>query len=122
MKKVVFVGDKPSRTNVSHLAFVGARCFPRLVEWISAIGADYYVCLNSSNDELDVIETLLADGFRVIALGMSASERLNERNISHYCIPHPSGRNRKMNDAISVQEWLDLAKAYVEAEMSNRSA
>lgn len=116
MKKVVFVGDCPSPLNTAKsIAFVGSKSFPRLVEWIKAIDADFYICLNSSPGELLTIGQLMADGFKVIALGNAASERLEGLQIPHYALPHPSGRNRKVNVGVTVETWLDLAKTYVEA-------
>lgn len=44
MIKVVFVGDEPSKTNVSpDIAFVGAKCFNTVVQWIKELNPDYYV-------------------------------------------------------------------------------
>ena len=115
MVKVIFVGEKPSQCNVSEdIAFVGAACFPRLVEWIKRINPDYYVCLNSeTNRELNDIEALTADGFKVICLGKQASVRLTDRQIDHMVIPHPSGRNRQVTDEVAIAKILEDAWMYV---------
>ena len=100
MIKVVFVGDQPSQTNVHHeIAFVGAKCFERLVSWIKQLPIDFYVCVNSfSEGDTHKIQALKNDGFKVIALGNKASNRLSALKIQHYKLPHPSGLNRKLND------------------------
>lgn len=98
MIKAVFVGDEPSRLNRNiDIAFVGARCFPTLVEWIAKLPVDYYVCINSNKQsDLDKIKCLADNGFKVVALGNKASRRL--KDMEHYMLPHPSGLNRKLNN------------------------
>lgn len=121
MVKVVFVGDRPSPTNVSnYIAFVGAKCFPRFIEWIKDLAPDYYTCYNvhDSDGHTDLqnvvnIMNLLESGFKVIALGKQASAALLTQGIPHYEIPHPSGRNRKINDQYTIDQCLDLAKYYI---------
>ena len=100
MIKVVFVGDTPSSTNIHpDIAFVGAKCFERLVEWIKQLPIDYYICLNSEGErDLDKIHCLTSAGFKVIALGNKASDRLSLQKVEHFKLPHPSGLNRIIND------------------------
>lgn len=100
MIKVVFVGDEPSRTNIDpDIPFVGAKCFQRLTEWIKELNVDYYICLNSNKDsDMVKIDRLVKEGFKVVALGCKASDRLVKSQINHHPMPHPSGLNRKLND------------------------
>lgn len=100
MTKVVFVGDEPSKTNIDpDIAFVGAKCFQRLTQWIKELNVDYYICLNSNTDnDMFKIERLVEDGFKVVALGNKASKRLEDLQIGHHKLPHPSGLNRQLND------------------------
>jgi len=115
MTNVVFVGDKPSRTNVdSRIAFVGAKCFPRLVEWIRFLKPDYYVCYNiSTPEDFGKIENLKSAGFKVVALGAKAAEILDGYNIVHFQLPHPSGRNRLLNDRAYVERELKVCYDYI---------
>lgn len=108
MLKVVFVGDEPSNLNASNqIAFVGARCFPKLVEWIKTLAPDYYVCLNSNtSNDLDKIMKLSHSGFKVITLGLAASLRLKCYKVPHYSMYHPSGLNRKLNNKKNVDNKL----------------
>lgn len=113
--KVVFVGDQPSATNILEgYAFIGADCFPRLIEWINIISPDYYICLNSN--ELiymsDIHKLVIEADFKVIALGIRAASRLQEFEIDHFMLPHPSGRNRQINDPIAIKELLLEAMEY----------
>ena len=121
MTRVVFVGDAPSKTNVSdNIAFVGAKCFPTLVEWIKEINPDYYVCLNS-NVFFDLEDAILLykDGFKVVALGAKASERLSLNDVKHFVLPHPSGLNRQLNDKTLITTALRMCKNYVNSNSSN---
>lgn len=121
MVNVVFVGDAPSKTNVSdNIPFVGSRSFTTLVEWIKVIKPDYHIVFNANNlttDEDDEvvsnIHKLSTAGFKVVALGKEASKTLYENNIRHYEMPHPSGLNRVLNKKDQVQTALKLAHDYV---------
>ena len=115
MSRVIFVGDNPSKTNVRQdVAFVGAKCFDRLIGWIKYLDPDYYICLNStSQTDLDKIVDLYTNGFKVIALGSKASERLDNLNVVHFKLIHPSGRNRLINDEKYVRRELKRAYDYI---------
>lgn len=115
MKNIVFVGDEPAKSNVSpDIAFVGARCFTTLVEWIKVLNPDFYICLNSDTiSQLSDTKRLQKSGFRVIALGNKASERLSKSQIPHFKLPHPSGLNRKLNNKESLQIDLERAINYL---------
>ena len=115
MIKVVFVGDEPSKTNVSpDIAFVGAKCFNTVVKWIKELNPDYYVCLNSDTiSQLSDIKKLEKAGFKVIALGAKASERLEKMLIPHCVLPHPSGLNRKLNNKQKLALDFYHAHSYI---------
>jgi uracil-DNA glycosylase len=113
--KVVLVGDEPSRTNInSNIAFVGARCFNTVIEWIKILQPDYYICLNSNTEsQLSDIESLVKAGFKIIALGNEAEKELKRIEIDYYKLPHPSGLNRQNNNKQLVEEKLKGAYQYV---------
>jgi hypothetical protein len=115
MTKVVFVGDTPSKKNIDpDIAFVGTACFKTLTWFIKYIAADYYICLNSDTiEELTKIRKLYDNGFKIIALGVSASKRLDPLAIEHTTLPHPSGRNRRLNNKFHLIEKLERAHQYV---------
>jgi uracil-DNA glycosylase len=118
MIKVIFVGDKPSSKNLSiDIPFVGASCFPRLINWIKFISPDYYLTFNSQLDlDLNKVAQLEKNNFKVIALGNNAHKKLKNCGINHFTLPHPSGLNRKINDDNYIKNVLQLAKQYVRLE------
>ncbi len=115
MTKLVIVGDKPSKLNISEdIPFVGASCFTRLVDWVKHLSPDYYLIFNSETQrEMSEIELLANNGFKVVALGRFASTRLKDRDIPHYCLPHPSLRNKTCNDKELMKNLLNEAHAYI---------
>lgn len=113
--KVVFVGDEPSKTNIDpDIAFVGAKCFDRLIDWIAILKPDYYICLNSNTDnDTFKIGRLAENNFKIVALGDKASKRLSDYDVEHFKLPHPSGLNRKLNDKTYVEAQLWACKQWL---------
>lgn len=117
MVKVLFVGDTPSRLNLrTDVPFVGAGCFKRLVEWINYINPDYYICLNASQDMDKISDLVTYEGFKVIALGNAAMERLEDAHISALYLPHPSGRNRLLNDENAIANYLSAVTVAIRSK------
>lgn len=116
MANVVFVGDEPSKTNIDvDVAFVGAKCFQRLTEWINYLGPDYYICLNSHTiRDISKIGILELNGFKIVALGAKASKRLEDNGITHFKLSHPSGLNRKINDQKAIEHELDTCLVWLQ--------
>lgn len=50
---------------------------------------------------------------KVVALGVYAHEALTRCSVEHFTLPHPSSRNRKLNDKEWVQAQLSLCKAWL---------
>jgi hypothetical protein len=115
MTSVVFVGDAPTRRNVSQgIPFVGTRSLEVLVGWIGRLAPDYYVVYNSASIfDLYRVRSLRKSGFKVVALGRVASKRLKCMDIPHHAMGHPSGRNRKLNDKAYVDKMIESCKAYI---------
>lgn len=109
--KVLIVGDKPSKHNTDpDKAFVGSRCYPRLMEWLRRTGIKDYELINS--DTVDqLLIAMLWEG-PVITLGVKAHNRL--LHVKHASLPHPSGLNRKINDRLWLAEELSSIKLYVD--------
>jgi uracil-DNA glycosylase len=106
MIKVAFIGDRPSTANSSpDIAFVGTKSHTRLLRWISEANVSNYELHNAydvSGNELPLPKAEM-----YVALGAAASKRLAKANLLHLALPHPSGRNRLLND--SVQEQLAIS-------------
>lgn len=119
---IIFVGDKPSSRMKSGVKpFEGAGCEKRLLEWMSILFAapsTEYMLFNQSDlwighylrNEFDAFYKESA----VIALGEKASRYLKLRSIPHFKLPHPSGRNRQINDKSFISERLAECKKYIE--------
>lgn len=114
--KVVFVGDSPPLDIIDHeIPFIGTRSFNTLVKWIAEIQPDYYVVYNSDSDEyLNKIHTLYHEaGFKIVALGGKASNRLSCWDIPHFECDHPSGLNRNLNNKAYVDDMLKRCKEWL---------
>lgn len=51
---------------------------------------------------------------KVVALGRTASEALGLIGVAHFRLPHPSPRNRQLNDKLSLRVSLLECKCYLE--------
>lgn len=116
MKNVVFVGDQPSSKNKDpNMAFVGTPSFKRITRWLDVIELKQIKLINSHNEnQLKIVKELKEKGYKVVALGNEASKRLKKQGIEHLKLPHPSPRNRLLNDKKfelkelkKCKEWLD---------------
>jgi len=124
---IFFVGDKPSKKNVDPaVPFVGTVSYKRLLEWIYQMDIDIsevYMCnisqiepygyipmckVNTPNYGSDVLED-----DKVIALGNNAEEHLKKLNQKYFKLPHPSGRNHKLNDKKFLKKILTECKEYI---------
>ncbi len=114
---VLFVGDRPSKLNTDpKVAFKGAKCEARLDAWIIETKAfPYYVINSTDQDALALIWLFQALGAPIVAIGNNASKYLNkEAKASHFKLPHPSGRNRQINDKAFINNKLEECKKYLQ--------
>ena len=95
--RVYFVGDRPSRQNLDpDTPFVGTKSYTKLLEWINRLDIDVSRVLVQNSNRLYNLHYL--ENFKVIALGNMASDFLTGCDIEHFKLPHPSGRNRILNN------------------------
>lgn len=115
-KKVLFVGDEPSSKNKDpNIAFVGTPSFKRIAKWMDIIELKDIKLVNSHNEnQLKIVKELKDCGYKVVALGNQASKRLKKQGIDHHRLPHPSPRNRLLNnkkfelkELKKCKDWLD---------------
>lgn len=66
---------------------------------------------------LDDLLTKIADADRIVAVGRTASIALTKLGVAHYMIPHPSGRNRLLNDP----NYLKLQHRYLVEYLTNHA-
>jgi len=119
---IIFVGDKPSpRMKPGAKPFEGAACEPRLRSWIQyvlkpkdkSIESTTYEILNQINQfrgqQLD-------PHHKWIALGNSAAEYLKQGNVPFFKLPHPSGRNRQINDKEFIAKKLEECRQWLNSK------
>lgn len=81
--------------------------FKKLERWINTMGVKHFsfanvvessgVCRKTDID-YNRLRSMVETDQRVIALGRFASEALVKINVAHFKLPHPSPRNRLLND------------------------
>lgn len=111
----IFVGDEPSKLNTDpEVAFVGSKSMPNLQKWIDFLDPEDPRITNSHTDALvEAVALAYFRGATVVALGNKASERLKKRNIEHFRLPHPSPKNRVLNDKNFIDSELEKCKNYL---------
>lgn len=116
---IIFVGDKPSnKMKPGARPFKGAACEKRLMGWLNYINADAYIFYNSDTmKEIGKLQYLMSfaqnKNLPVVALGLTASKRLDLLYIPHFKLPHPSGRNRQINDKEFINKKLQECRKWI---------
>lgn len=113
---IIFVGDKPSpKMKPGAKPFEGAACEARLMEWIKKLGVNPYYLINSTETEcLNMALLFVSCKAPVVALGNNASKALHK--IPHFKLPHPSGKNRQINDKAFIEKKLEECKNYLKSQ------
>src|SRR5574343_1226202 len=123
-KRILFVGSNPSvKSKETTPFYFDSRSYSVLNSWISRITENQSHSIfiqNISNDPTDNnrplkmkeirllmpllqfnIESIKPD--KIIALGNTAEKALTLLQLPHYKLPHPSPKNRKLNDKNFVE-------------------
>lgn len=117
MIKVMFIGDAPSpNMKPGAPAFTGARCQPRLAAWMRTMALNWedIITVNQVNPALKAyISEAVERKLPIVAVGLKASSALdkmlvNGAKVSFFRLPHPSGRNRQLNNPKYVESLLSL--------------
>lgn len=69
--------------------------------------------LKTSEFQLERLRYDLQDCTVAIALGKTAAKALKKLNVPHFELPHPSPRNRKLNDKELIKRLLDECKQFL---------
>lgn len=118
--EVIFVGSNPSEASKNILPFWGDTKSDKILhQWISRLPDDActFVCnvldektLNNKPLNMAQIKQALPNLAskvlkfkKIIALGKTATIALRALGVDFYEMPHPSGRNRKLNDKTYVE-------------------
>jgi uracil-DNA glycosylase len=127
--KILFVGSNPSNSSLTDAAFHGSTQSSKiLTDWCANIKNGFFVHVNVINkktennrplsrkeiqDSLNSLKQNIAGikPDRIIALGKTASTALTLLQVDFFEMPHPSGKNRMLNDKQYVtQKVNDLVK------------
>lgn len=90
-----------------------------LQSWMSSLGIHKYSFHNlyptpdRSKNNVDEIIQMTKDYDRVICLGAESSKVLYRFDVDHYKLPHPSPRNRQLNDERIIEQELKSCKEYL---------
>ncbi len=134
--KVIFVGSNPSEASPDLSAFhPKTQSGKRLQEWIEQADISEAVSLNvcwektSNNRALTIeeqedlaynlenrIRNHMEAGSKVIALGKTAARTLSSTGLEFLEMPHPSRRNRKLNNPVYTNEQIKKLKKYIKNE------
>lgn len=113
---VLFVGDTPSAKTDPNQAFKGAACEKRLLGWIEQLlggNLTQYRLVNRTDVDFDMIVFVhyMQSKGPIVALGNNASEHL--KHYPHFKLPHPSGRNRLLNNKSYIDNNIAECKAFI---------
>lgn len=120
MNKVLVVGMNPSTKQTLKGKQNGS--FKKLESWMTECGVSYFSFVNTFDDPSEAkfskvdyqrLYQLTQDYDRIVALGGFVSSVLSKINISHFKLPHPSLRNRLLNDKSYEQSIVKQCKEYI---------
>ena len=127
---VLFVGSNPSNASTCDVAFHGSTKSSKiLTEWCKDITIGKMminVTTTKTNNNRPLTNAEISDALpalksaiealspcKVVALGKTAVRALTLLHQAHYEMPHPSGRNRKLNDKAYEAEKVKGLVEYV---------
>lgn len=113
--RVLVVGLNPSRKHNNNPSL------KRLYGWLDELHLktvsfinlyeDYEIAYKTEKTEF--IQSISKDYDKIIALGSQVSRALSNVDIEHFKLPHPSGRNRQLNDPGFVHKELKACKNWL---------
>lgn len=118
-----FVADKPASSNISaSIPLVGTSSYKTFLNWCADMNVDItrVRMYNQSDKPFEGLSGTTLNiaidkkHIKVIALGEAAKKYLIKANINEFFVlPHPSGRNRLLNDKKFVKKTLEQCKDYI---------
>lgn len=111
---VIFIADQPSTKNKSQdMPLVGTKSYRTLLNWIADMDVDVTNIAIYNQSDKPFSYGRPVSFHKIIALGKNASAYLKNKNIKYFELPHPSGRNRKLNDKKYVKQMLKQCRDYI---------
>lgn len=119
MKRIIFVGLNPSAAEYRKLcALDRLKCW---YDYLDIKMCSFVNCIPDVNKnpklkdvDLNNLFTYVQNYDRVVALGNIASTSLSRINIKHFKLPHPSPRNRLLNDKMYERKVLNDCGKYLQ--------
>lgn len=117
--KVLVVGMNPSTKPTMNKQNA---TFKKLISWMDVVGVHYFSFCNTFDDTSEAkhnkvnyerLCTLSKEYDKILALGNFVSESLNKIDVVHFKLPHPSPRNRLLNDKTYEKKILLKCREYL---------
>jgi hypothetical protein len=122
--KIIVVGMNPS-TYMAKGNHRKNHTFDRLYRWSSELDLPIFSFSNVFHSpgsvhiksvDINMVKQLV-DGYnKILALGNLVSNVLDKIDAKHFKLPHPSPRNRLLNDKDYERRVLSACKAYLESQ------
>lgn len=118
---ILILGQNPGNNPKAY--YYKNHTIDRLNKWADLLGIKYYSFMNCTDlrgavklKDIDFgyVQTSILGYNKVIALGGFPSSVLDRINIAHFRLPHPSPRNRVLNDKHEFTKILDNCKRYLD--------
>ena len=113
--KVLVVGDQPRFDKGTDKPFDLAGSKGKLERWLNELGVTEYVLTNQVYEDFEKVAK--AHRGPILALGEKASKKLKKIQPMHYRLPHPSGRNRLLNDKENEKFVIQDCKRWLDNEI-----
>ena len=119
--KVIVVGINPSNRHFEVVIYKNST-FDRLTKWIDFLNIKHFSFINCFNErgeytssKIDYIslKNCINNSYKVLALGAFPSQALQKLNIEHFRLPHPSPRNRQLNDKLFELLILEECRGFL---------
>jgi hypothetical protein len=87
--------------------------------WMESLGIEkwsfnnLYLTPDRSKCNVDDIIKMAKEYDRIICLGSESSKVLYRHDVDHFKLPHPSPKNRQLNDKRAVEQELKSCKQYL---------
>jgi hypothetical protein len=120
--RVIVVGMNPSDKHYGGDKI--SPTFKNLDRWMREMGIELFSFINTvplrgaatlQNVQWQEVKLATQGYTKVIALGNFASDVLRKLEIDHYKLPHPSPRNRVLNDTKKIETELRSCREYIES-------
>lgn len=119
--RVIVVGINPSNRHTKVRIYKNST-FDRLHKWMDHLQVENFSFINcidvrgeykSNKIDYNFLEKSINKTYKVLALGDFPSKALKKLNIHHFKLPHPSPRNRQLNDKAFESLILEECRSYI---------